>query len=82
MKNKQLTKQTRIETTEFINNSIVEWYRLFVEDYPKNRQDILNIFDEGSAVAPNERIKSFWENLKNSFLESEGTLKQTEAQNE
>jgi hypothetical protein len=75
MKNKQLTKQTRIETIEFINSSIVEWYRLFVEDYPKNRQDVLNIFDEGLAVAPNERIKSFWENLKNGFLEAEKDIK-------
>jgi hypothetical protein len=75
MKNKQIIKRTRIETIEFINNSIVEWYRLFVEDYPKNRQDILNIFDEGLAVAPNERIKSFWENLKNDFLEAEKDIK-------
>jgi hypothetical protein len=74
MKNKQPTKRTRIETTEFINHSIVEWYRLFVEDYPKNRQDVLNIFDEGLAVAPNDRIKSFWGNLKNDFLEAEKTL--------
>jgi hypothetical protein len=75
MKNKQLTKRTRIETIEFINNSIVEWYWLFVEDYPKNRQDVLNIFDEGLAVAPNERIKSFWGNLKTSFLEAEKDIK-------
>ncbi len=74
MKNKQLTKRTKIENIEFINNSIVEWYRLFAEDYPKNRQDILDILDEGLAVAPNERVKSFWENLKNGFLEAEKTL--------
>ncbi len=74
MKNKQPTKRTRIETTEFINNSVVEWYRLFVKDYPKNRQDILDIFDEGSAVAQNEGVKSFWENLKTDFLEAEKTL--------
>lgn len=74
MKNKQLTKQIGIETMEFIHNTIVEWWQLFVEDYPKNRQDVLDIFDEGSAVAPNERIKGFWEKLKNGFLEAEKTL--------
>jgi hypothetical protein len=74
MKNKQLTKRTRIETTEFINNSIAQWHRLFVEDYPKNRQDILDILDEGSARSPNPRIEQFWQNLKNGFLESEKTL--------
>jgi hypothetical protein len=74
MKNKQTTKRTRIETREFINNSIVEWWQLFVEDYPKNRQDILDIFDEGLAVSPNERVKSFWENIKNGFLKAEKTL--------
>lgn len=74
MKNERATKRNRIETTEFINNSIVEWWRLFAKDYPKNRQDVLDIFDEGSAVAQNERVKSFWENLKTDFLEAEKTL--------
>jgi hypothetical protein len=74
MKTKQATKQTKNEAIELINNSIAKWWWLFARDYPKNRQDILNIFDEAVAVSPNERIKDFWENLKNGFLEAEKTL--------
>jgi predicted RNase H-like HicB family nuclease len=74
MKNKLPTKRTRIETTEFINDSIVEWWQLFVEDYPKNRQEVLDIFDEGSTVATRERVKLFWAKLKNGFLEAEKTM--------
>lgn len=78
MKTKQGIEISETEIQAYINNSIRDWWQLFAADYPQNRELVLEIFDEGLERSQRPKVKAFWVKLKNSFLDSESALKQTE----
>jgi hypothetical protein len=74
MKDKPIIELTRAETIEYINIGIAEWYQLFTDDYPANRNLVLYIFDESLTRSPRAKVREFWATLKNEFLEAEKTF--------
>ncbi|MGI8494373.1 MAG: hypothetical protein ACR2L1_03530 [Pyrinomonadaceae bacterium] len=67
-KNSELT---RAEFQELIMQFADECYQLFIEDYPKNRDYVLSIFDEALDHSSRPRVIEYWTNIKNTFLEIE-----------